>query len=107
MIQTHWQSSYQPSTKDSKADLVTKRKAKPRKGIFTDIKNSVIAQRIMAVLKTTSPVSAMNMRVLANTPSAYQYLKLLECYGYVSHNVVRCPRSGMLSKHYFIKQQEK
>ena len=104
MIQTHWQPSYQPIPKAIKAVSVkTKREPKARKAIFTEIKDSVIAQRIMSVLETTSSVTAMNMRVLANTSSAYQYLKLLDGYGHVTHDLIRCPRTGMLIKHYSLK----
>ena len=103
-IQTHWQPAYQPTPAAIKAIPVkATREPKPRKAIFTEIKDSVIAQRILAVLETTPSVSAMNMRELANTASAYQYLKLLYNYGHITFKLIRCPRTGMLVKHYSLK----
>lgn len=106
MIQTHWQATYQPTFKATKL-VPTKaiRVPKARKAIFTEIKDSVIAQRIMAVLESTPSVSAMNMRVLANTASAYQYLKLLYNYGHITFKLIRCPKTGMMVKHYSIKEK--
>lgn len=105
MIQTYWQPSYQPTPKAVKAVVVkTTSVPKARKAIFTEIKDSVIAQRILAVLETTPSVSAMNMRELANTASAYQYLKLLYNYGHITFKLIRCPRTGMLVKHYSLKE---